>query len=67
MNWSIIENRKRFLMHLFLIDKGTDSGEVIDILDFDINDEDDIETLYLKYNISYKELLEKSGIFWKVL
>ena len=60
MNWSIIENRKRFLMHLFLIDKGTDSGEVIDILDFDINNEDDIETLYLKYNISYKELLEKN-------
>lgn len=60
MNWSIIENRKRFLMHLFLIDKGADSGDVIDIFDFDINNEDDIETLYMKYNISYKELLKRN-------
>lgn len=60
MNWSIIENRERFLMHLFLIDKGADSGDIIDIFDFDINNEDDIETLYMKYNISYKELLKKN-------
>lgn len=60
MNWSIIENRKRFLMHLFLIDQGTDSGDIIDIYDFDICSEDDIETMYIKYNISYMELLKRN-------
>ncbi len=60
MNWSIIENRKRFLMHLFLIDQGKDSGDIIDIYDFEINSEDDIETMYMKYNISYMELLKRN-------
>lgn len=57
MNWSLIEGRKRFLMHLFMIRPGVDDGDVIGILDFDINEFDDIETLYFKYAISYRNLL----------
>ena len=57
MNWSLIENRKRFLMHLFLIKPGIDDGDVIGIKDFDITHYDDIETLYYKYAITYRELM----------
>lgn len=51
MNWSLIEGRKRFLLHLFLIRPGVDDGDVIDIADYDINEFDDIDTLYMKLSI----------------
>lgn len=51
MNWSLIEGRRRFLLHLFLIERGVDDGPVIDIADYDINEFDDIETLYMKLSI----------------
>lgn len=51
LNWSLIENRKRFLLHLFLIKPGVDDGDVLDIGDFDINEFDDIDTLYMKLSI----------------
>lgn len=51
MNWSLIEGRRRFMLHLFLIKGGVDDGDVIDIEDFDINEFDDIETLYMKLAI----------------
>jgi len=57
MNWTLIEGRKRFLLHLFLIGAGADSGDVIDVKDFDVNEFDDIGTLYLKYSIVYRDLL----------
>ena len=57
MNWSLIEGRRRFLMHLFIIKPGVDDGDVVAIRDFDITDFDDIETLYYKYSIVYRELL----------
>jgi len=59
MNWALIEGRKRFLMHLFLIKPGVDDGDVIGIQDFDITPFDDIETLYFKYAIVYRDLLLK--------
>lgn len=57
MNWSLIENRKRFLMHLFMIKPGIDDGDIIAIKDFDITEFDDIETLYIKYGMVYRMLL----------
>jgi methionyl-tRNA formyltransferase len=57
LNWSLIEGRKRFLMHLFIIQPGVDDGDVIGITDFDILDFDDIETLYIKYDLAYRKLL----------
>jgi methionyl-tRNA formyltransferase len=60
MNWSLIEGRKRFLMHLFLIKPGIDDGDIICIRDFDITPFDDIETLYLKYGLVYRDMLMES-------
>lgn len=57
MNWSLIEGRHRFLMHLFLIKAGVDDGDIIGVKDFDINTYDDIETLYFKYGLVYRDLL----------
>lgn len=57
MNWSIIEGRRRFLMHLFVIKPGVDDGDVIAVQDFDITDFDDIETLYFKYSLVYRNLM----------
>ncbi len=51
LNWSLIQDRKRFLLHLFLIKPGVDDGDVIDVKDFDINEFDDIDTLYMKLSI----------------
>lgn len=57
MNWCLIEGRKRFLMHLFLIKPGMDDGDIIGIRDFDITAFDDIETLYFKYALVYRDML----------
>lgn len=60
MNWSIIEGKNRFIMSLFLMKPGADDGDVIDYLEFDINEFDDINTLYYKYAISNRDLIVKN-------
>lgn len=57
LNWSLIEGKKRFIMHLFLIKSGVDDGDVIDYCSFDILEFDDIKTLYYKYDLSYSKLI----------
>ena len=57
LNWSLIENKKRFIMNLFLIKPGIDDGDVIDSFEFDINELDDINTLYYKYAIANRDLV----------
>jgi methionyl-tRNA formyltransferase len=56
LNWSLIEGRRRFVMHMFLIQAGVDDGPVFDYELFDITDFDDIETLYWKYSIVLKRM-----------
>jgi methionyl-tRNA formyltransferase len=56
LNWSLIEGRRRFLMHLFLITPHADDGDVFDVEDFDITDFDDIQTLYWKYSIVLRRM-----------
>jgi methionyl-tRNA formyltransferase len=56
LNWSLIEGRRRFIMHLFLIEPGPDDGPVFDVETFDITDFDDIETLYIKYSIVLRRM-----------
>lgn len=57
LNWSIIEGRKRFLVHLFMIKPDADDGDVFAVVDFDITPFDDIETLYLKVAITVRRML----------
>lgn len=48
LNWSLIEDKKRFLLQLFLMKAGADDGDVFAWDDFDITPFDTIETLYFK-------------------
>lgn len=60
LNWSLIEGRKRFIMQLFLMKPGVDDGDIFDYEQFDINEFDDIETLYYKNSIVTKKMLVRS-------
>lgn len=57
LNWSLIEGRRRFLLHLFIIKPGADDGDVFAVQDFDITAFDDIETLYLKVSLAARRML----------
>lgn len=59
MNWALIEGRKRFIMHLFKMTPGVDDGDIVATRQFDINAFDTIRTLYFKYTIVVKRLLEE--------
>lgn len=48
INWSIIEGKKRFVFHFFLMKPGIDDGNVFHVEMVDINEWDDCETIYLK-------------------
>jgi methionyl-tRNA formyltransferase len=60
LNWSIIEGRQRFIVHLFLIRPGIDDGDIFDYDIFDITPFDSIETLYQKNAIVTARMLERS-------
>ncbi|WP_321469667.1 formyltransferase family protein [Halarcobacter sp.] len=57
LNWSLIEGRKRFIMQLFIMKSGADDGDIFDYEQFDINEYDDIKTLYYKNSIVTKRML----------
>lgn len=48
LNWSLIQDKKRFITHAFLIKPGADDGDVFATDSFDITPFDDIKTLYYK-------------------
>ncbi len=57
VNWSLIEGKKRFLIHLFFLNHGIDSGDIIDIEDFDINEYDTCKTIYYKIAILSRRMI----------
>ena len=60
INLSLIEGKKRFIIHLFLMTPGTDRGNIIDFDIFDINEWDTCRTVYYKNSIVSKRLLAKN-------
>lgn len=60
INWSIIEGKKKFILHLFFLDKDVDNGDIIDILEFDINEFDTCKSLYYKVAIAGRNLIQKN-------
>jgi len=60
INWCIITNKKKFLLHLFLMDKNVDSGKIIDVTEFDINQFDNCRTVYHKKTIALTRMLLKN-------
>ncbi|MCF8299233.1 MAG: methionyl-tRNA formyltransferase [Saprospiraceae bacterium] len=57
VNWSLIEGKKRFILHLFKMKPEADNGDIIDYEMFDINEHDTCETLYKKISIVTKKML----------
>lgn len=59
LNWSLIENKKRFILHLFFIKPGVDDGDILDFYQFDVNEFDNIRTLYYKVSMVSFEMLRR--------
>jgi len=59
LNWSLIQNKKRFINHLILLKPGIDDGDILDYYQFDINEFDNIRTLYYKISLTSFEMLKK--------
>lgn len=60
MNWSLIQDLDRFLLSIIRLDAGVDSGGVVDTKKFDINQHDDIRTLYYKLVMAAQEMYDRS-------
>lgn len=59
INWSIIENKKRFILHFFLMKPGIDDGDIFHYEMFDINEWDTCKTLYYKNSVITTQILIK--------
>lgn len=59
LNWSLIEGRRRCVLHLFIMKPGIDDGDIIDEEWFDITPFDTIATLYLKNAIVTERMLAR--------
>lgn len=59
LNWSLIEDRDRFLLSVIKLDPGADSGAIVTTRKFDVNRYDDIRTLYYKVTLLLQEMLSE--------
>ncbi len=57
INWSLIEGKKRFIMHYFIIKEGVDDGDVFHYEIFDINEWDTCKTIYYKNAIITQQIM----------
>ena len=58
VNWSLIEGKKRYILHIFLLTPGVDDGDILDQQIFDINDWDTCRTINYKIFIVQKRMLK---------
>lgn len=59
INWSLIEDKQQFILHLFLMTPKVDDGDIVAYELFDINQWDTCRTLYYKNSIVSKRMLVK--------
>ena len=60
INWSLVEGKNKFILHLFYLDAGADSGDIIDLMEFDLNKWDSCKTAYHKLQICLRKMLLKN-------
>src|SRR5262249_47471966 len=48
ITWAILQGETRFVLHLFHLDEGVDSGDIIDTVEFDITPYDTCATVHGK-------------------
>jgi methionyl-tRNA formyltransferase len=59
INWSIIEGRDRFALHMFVLTPGVDDGDVLGVQLYDINNWDTCRSTYYKTSLAQAELLAR--------
>jgi methionyl-tRNA formyltransferase len=59
INWSIIEGRDRFALHMFVLTPGVDDGDVLGVQLYDINAWDSCRSTYYKTSLAQAELLAR--------
>jgi len=59
INWSIIEGRNRFILHMFFIRPGVDDGEIIGFEVYDITSEDTCRSVYYKTAMAQAKLIHR--------
>ena len=60
LNWSLLQGKRRFILSAFLMATGVDDGSVFVTQDFDINEFDDIKSLYYKVSIASKRMISSN-------
>jgi len=59
INWSIIEGRQRFILHMFFITPGVDDGDVVGMEVYDIRPEDSCRSVYYKTSMAQARLIRE--------
>lgn len=59
INWSLILGKEKFLIAIFKINPGIDSGEIIDEQEFSISQFDDVNSIYYKVSWSISQMIIK--------
>ena len=59
INWSIIEGRDRFALHMFVLTPGVDDGRILGMRLYDINSWDTCRSVYYKTALAQAELLAR--------
>jgi methionyl-tRNA formyltransferase len=57
ITWAILNGAAEFFLHLFHLDEGVDSGDVIDVARFDITSHDTCQTVHHKVGMTSAALL----------
>jgi methionyl-tRNA formyltransferase len=60
INWSIIEGKKRFIFHIFLLKPDIDNGDILDWEMCEINSWDSCLTIYYKNELLTSKMLVKN-------
>jgi len=60
INWELISGKDRFISHMFRLEPGADSGEIVDHMIFEVNHFDDCRTVYYKAALSMRNMLERT-------
>ncbi len=59
INWSIIEGRNRFILHMIQLAPGVDDGDIIGFEVYDIQPEDTCRSVYYKTSMTQARLLRR--------
>jgi methionyl-tRNA formyltransferase len=60
INWELIRGRQRFLLFMFYLQASADSGNIVDVVPFDMNEFDTCRTVYYKVALAMRRIIERT-------